>query len=449
MKTTMKSPLLCLLLLLPLSGCLDLSDSQKDKAEQLLSEMVLKLRAANLVEAVDSEFLPSQCADFFVPNGAFKSGACITPMSIKGHVVSVNLSGDYFGGGIRLLGGGSGLDEEFAITGSQFDMDKPEALAGEDNAQDTPFSEINTVIGTQFNFLDILFALPRDAGNEFWTLKYVFVDQPFTDSPTYIEGNTPGEYTLSGETVADCIADGRPSAVQDAIDNNRDLLGGVDGAKAGDIMVCRKLSSLFPCDGEDFEWLNTSTNTFTSTRPSDNQVHKFKTLSDHKITCTALDQGYYLDLGGFSINAELYQGVQFSAEIDRDSKIYEFQQSGDNGSYQQGSEISMLIDFDVRKSVFVHDANTEYQLSSSPDYSEFESSSDASLLQAIWFKPVMVWQNSNCTPWAPGDCQSREGFAVTSGIKAAINVTLKGESEHPVYECSGTAPDGSACLGSE
>jgi len=446
----MKLNYICILLgAFSLSACLELSDSDKDKAEQLLSEMLVKLRAANLVEEVDAEFLPAQCSDFFVPIGNFKSGACITPISIKGHVASVNLSGDYFGGGIRLLGGGSGSTQEFAVVGSPFDMETPEALAGEDNAQDTPFNEINTVIGTDFNYLDIKFALPRADGNEFWTIKYAFVDLPFTDSPTYIEGNTPGGYTLSGETVADCIKDSSPSAVQNALDNNRDLLGGVTGAKAGDILICRKLSSHFPCDGDDFEWLNTTTNTFTSTRPSDNDVHKFKTLSEHKITCTAQEQGFYFDLGGFSINAELYQGVQFSAEVDRDSKIYEFQQSGDNASYQQGSEISMLIDFDVRKSVFVHAADTDFQLSQSLDYSEFENSSDAQLAQAIWFKPVMVWQNSNCTPWAPGDCQSRDGFAVTSGIKASINVTLKGESEHPVYECSGTAPDGSACLGNE
>jgi hypothetical protein len=444
----MKSSLLCLLLLLPLSGCLELSDSQKDKAEQLLSEMILKLRAANLVEAVDREFLPSQCAAFVVPSGGSKSGACITPMSIKGHVASVNLSGNYFGGGIRLLGGGSGLDQHFAIEGSQFDMDKPEALAGEDNAQDTSFDKLNTIIGTEYNYLDILFAIPRADGNEFWTLKYVFVDQPFTDSPTYTAGSTPGEYTLSGETVGECIEDSRPSAVQDAIDNNKDLLGGVNGAKAGDILVCRKLSSILPCDGDDFKWLNTSTNTFTSTRPSDSQVHHFKTLSDHKITCQAQDQGFSLDLGGFSINAELYQSVQFSAQIEGDSKIYEFQQSDDVSSYQKGSELSMLIDFDVRKSIFVHDANTDYEVSSSPDYSEFENSSDAQLLQSIWFKPVMVWQNSDCTPWSPGNCQSQENSSVTSGIKASINVTLKGETEPPVFVCD-SATSSVACLGDE
>jgi hypothetical protein len=444
----MKPSLLCLLLLLSLSGCLELSDSKKDKAEQLLSEMILKLRAANLVEAVDKEFLPSQCAAFVVPSGGSKSGACITPMSIKGHVASVNLSGNYFGGGIRLLGGGSGLDQHFAIEGSQFDMDKPEALAGEDNAQDTSFDKRNTIIGTEYNYLDILFAIPRVDGNEFWTLKYVFVDQPFTDSPTYTAGSTPGEYTLSGETVGECIADSRPSAVQDAIDNNKDLLGGVDGAKAGDILVCRKLSSVFPCDGDDFKWLNTFTNTFTSTRPSDNQVHHFKTLSDHKITCQAQDQGFSLDLGGFSINAELYQPVQFSAQIEGDSKIYEFQQSDDSSSYQKGSELSMLIDFDVRKSIFVHDANTDYEVSSSPDYSEFENSSDAQLLQSIWFKPVMVWQNSDCTPWNPGNCQSQENSSVTSGIKASINVTLKGETEPPVFVCD-SATSSVACLGDE
>ena len=119
----MKLNYICILLgAFSLSACLELSDSDKDKAEQLLSEMLVKLRAANLVEEVDAEFLPAQCSDFFVPIGNFKSGACITPISIKGHVASVNLSGDYFGGGIRLLGGGSGSTQEFAVVGSRFDM---------------------------------------------------------------------------------------------------------------------------------------------------------------------------------------------------------------------------------------------------------------------------------------------------------------------------------------
>ncbi len=431
------------------SSCLEISESDKAKAEQELSELLLKLRAANLVEAVDPKLLPQNCANFYLPIGGYKSGSCITPMSISGHVASVNLTGNYFGGGIRLLGGGSGSGQAFVIEGSAFNMEDPQALGGEDNAQDTAFSELNSRVETLFNSLDIKFAVPRIDGNAFWTFKYVFVDLPFTETPTYTPGSVDGQFTATGETVADCIKDEYPDAVQDAIDNNANLLGGLSGVKAGDILVCTKASSVLDCAASDFKWLNTVTDEFSTTRPSDSNVFKFDLLANHKVTCEPQDQGYYIDLGGFSVAADLYTDIMFSAEVDRDSKIYEFQQSGKSDSYQSGSEMSLLIDFDVNKSVFVYSPDFDYSLGATPDYSDFESSNDGQLAKAIWFKPVMVWQHSNCLPWEPGDCQSVNGSQVRSGIKANINVTLKGQTEHPVFVCEDSAGDTSDCLGSE
>lgn len=435
--------------LLLLCSCIELSDSDKAKAQEALSELLLKLRAANLVETVDPELLPQNCANFYLPSEGSKAGSCITPMSVSGNVVSVNLTGNYFGGGIRLLGGGSGFGQDFVIEGSAFNMENPQALGGEDNAQDTSFNELNNRIETKFNYLDIKFALPRNEGNEFWTIKYVFVDLPFTDTPTYIAGSSDGQFTATGETVADCIEDEYPDAVQDAIDNNANLLGGVSGAQAGDILICRKTSSILECSSDDFEWINTSNNEFSTTRPSDDQVYKFDSLANHKVTCEPQEQGYSLDLGGFSVAADLYTDVMFSADIDADSKIYEFQQSGVSSSYQSGSEISMLIDFDVRKSLFIYTSGEDFSLDDTPDYSDIESTSDAQLAQSIWFKPVMVWQNSSCTPWAPGDCQAINGSQVRSGIKANINVSLKGDTEHPIFVCKDESSDTSECLGED
>jgi len=436
-------------ILLLLCSCLDLSESDEAKLEEGLSELLLKLRAANLVEEVDPELLPQSCASFYLPIGGSKAGSCITPMSVSGNVVSLNLTGNYFGGGIRLLGGGSGFGQDFVIEGSAFNMENPEALGGEDNAQDTAFSELNNRIETRFNYLDIKFAIPRNDGNAFWTFKYVFVDSPFTDTATYTAGSVDGQFTATGETVADCIANEYPDAVQDAIDHNAGLLGGVTGAKAGDILVCRKVSSVLNCANNDFEWLNISSNEFSTTRPADADVYKFNSLANHKVTCEAQEQGYNLDLGGFDVVADLYSDVMFSAEIDRDSKIYEFQQSGVSSSYQSGSEMSMLIDFDVRKSLFIYSQGNDFSLATTPDYSELQNTSDGELAKAIWFKPVMVWQNSDCTPWAPGNCQTVNGSQVRSGIKANINVTLKGETEHPVFVCEDSAEDTANCLGHE
>ena len=431
-----------------LSGCIELSDSDEAKAKAKFSELLLKLRAANLV---DPEFLPQACSDFHLPTGGAKPGACITPMSIKGHVSSVNLRGNYFGGGIRLFGGGSGFGQDFVIEGSPFNMESPEAIAGEDNAQDTGFNEVNNRIETKFNFLDIQFAVPRDDGDEYWTYKYVFVDYPFAETPTYTAGATPGDYTATGETVADCIENAYPDAVTDATANNSDLLGGVTGAKAGDIMICRQnlFTSLLACDEDEFESLNTDTNQFTSTRPSSANTFKFDTLANHKVTCEAQEQGYSFDHGGFSVSADLYRNVMFSADIDQSSKIYEFQQSGLSDSYQKGSEISLLVDMDVNQSVFVYADGEDYSLDATPDYADIESTSDGDIAQAIWFKPIMVWQFSTCTPWAPGDCEAGNNSPVVSGIKANIDVSLKGETEHPVFVCEDHAENASDCQGGD
>ena len=109
----------------------------------------------------------------------------------------------------------------------------------------------------------------------------------------------------------------------------------------------------------------------------------------------------------------------------------------------------MLIDFDVRESLFVYTPNDDYSLDGTLDYSDIEDATDADIAQAIWFKPVMVWQNSNCTPWAPGNCQTVNGSLIRSGIKANINVSLKGETEHPIFVCEDESNDNSECLGNE
>lgn len=444
----------CLLpALLLLSGCNELTDADKEKAQEQLSQLLIKLRGANLVEPVDPELLPQACDDFYLPIGGNTSGACITPMAVKGHVSSVNLTGNYFGGGIRLFGGGSGFGQNMVIEGSSFDMENPEAIGGEDNAQDTAFSSLNNRIETKFNALDIQFAIPRDnqngKGNEFWTFKYVFVDYPFTQTATYTPGINDGDYTATGNTVADCIEDAYPDAVTDATNNNSNLLGGVTGAKAGDIMICRKLTSLLSCQASDYLWLDTQNNEFTSTRPADDNTFKFDSLANHKVTCEPQDQGYNIDLGGFNVAAELYQQVMFSAQIDRSSKIYEFEQNGVSDSYQKDSEINLLIDIDVRKSLFIHAQDTDFSLASTPVYDVIESKSDSDIAQAIWFKPVMVWQNSPCTPWAPGECEAGNNSSVVSGLNASINVSLKGETEHPIFVCEDNEQNSAQCQGSD
>ncbi len=436
------------------------------------SQLSITLRASNLTESLSGNKpsmsravvaseqaqadLPIACKGFFTPGprdelsgeldadlSGPRFGGCITPVSVSGHVDSINLGGDYFGGGIRLLGGGSGFGQNYLLEGSVIDLADPLSLGGEDNAQDTDFANYNNRVSTAFNYLDIQFAVPRDAGGslgvEYWTYRYAFVPYPFSEEPVYTRTETtPGDvtYTETNTTLADCLAADFLQAGETADANNASLLGGLTGVKTGDILICRKDSAIETCQPEDFQWLDISSNTFVDERPSDStDVFRFSRMANHKITCEPQHDGpgFSVDLGGFDIHAALYQNIQFSADIDRDSKIYEFQYAGDMDSNKKGSEMYLFIDLDFSNSMFVHDATGTEDMTLdeiSPDYSDYESLTAEALAQMIWFKPILLWENSSCEPWRPGDCRS-----VNTGIKANVGVELSGNTEHPVYIC--------------
>lgn len=445
------------------------------------SPLSITLRASNLTESQSSNKgravsdteaadLPSACNNFFLPgpldNGSYadagpRSGSCITPVSVKGHVDSINLGGDYFGGGIRLLGGGSGFGQNYILEGSVIDLADPLSLGGEDNAQDTDFAHHNSRVSTAFNYLDVQFAVPRtddttqESTAEYWTYRYAFVPYPVSQEPVYTRTETtPGDvtYSATGETLAECLAADFPEAGELADNNNTDLLGGLSGVKTGDILICRKSSATETCTPEDFQWLNIITNTFVTSRPADNgDIFQFSRLANHKITCESQHDGpgFSVDLGGFDIHAALYKNIQFSADIDKDSKIYEFQYASDLDSNKKGSEMHLFIDLDFTDSLFVHD-DTDTNASDmtldefDPDYSTYEMLADEELARLIWFKPILLWENSSCEAWAPGDCQS-----VNTGVKAQVGVELSGDTEHPVYVCEDEHDPDVECVGDE
>ncbi|GGX64909.1 hypothetical protein [Saccharospirillum salsuginis] len=438
----------------------NLTDAQSGKKPQTA-------RAVSDTEAAD---LPMACNDFFLPgpleNGNYddagpRSGSCITPVSVTGHVDSINLGGDYFGGGIRLLGGGSGFGQDYILEGSVIDLADPLSLGGEDNAQDTDFAHHNSRVSTVFNYLDVQFAVPRtdeatqESTAEYWTYRYAFVPYPFSQEPVYTRSEpTPGDvtYTETGNTLADCLATDFPEAGEMADANNAQLLAGATGVKTGDILICRKTSATDSCTPDDFKWLDITSGQFVDNRPAKNEdVFRFTRMANHKITCESQHDGpgFSVDLGGFDIHAALYKDIQFSADIDRDSKIYEFQYANDLDSNKKGSEMYLFIDLDFSNSLFVHDDDdtspTDMTLNEfNPDYSVYESLEDDELARLIWFKPILLWENSSCEDWAPGDCRS-----VNTGVKAQVGVELSGNTEHPVYVCEEEQDSSVECVGSE
>jgi len=471
------------LLVITLVGCEGMEGSGDDSSDED-SQLSITIRASNLTGAQSSDKpqagravsadvatdLPAACNDFFLPgtleNGNYddagpRLGSCITPVNVTGHVDSINLGGDYFGGGIRLLGGGSGFGQNYTLEGTVINLADPLSLGGEDNAQDTEFAHHNSRVSTVFNYLDVQFAVPRiddttqDSTAEYWTYRYAFVPYPFSQEPVYtLSEPNPGDVTYSdtGTTLADCLASDFPEAGVTADANNAQILAGVTGVKTGDILICRKTSDTASCEPDDFQWLNITSGQFVNDRPANNDdVFRFTRMADHKITCERQHDGpgFSVDLGGFDIHAALYKNIQFSADIDRDSKIYEFQYASDLDSNKKGSEMHLFIDLDFTNSLFVHD-DTDTNASDmtldefDPDYSTYEMLADEELARLIWFKPILLWENSSCEAWAPGDCQS-----VNTGVKAQVGVELSGDTEHPVYVCEDEHDPDVECVGGE
>jgi len=459
-RSTMKIlGLLCVAALL--TSCED-PHSGQDGGEEGGNQLEIKLRGSNLASISSSREalrhlmrqgstasdLPVNCNDFFKPSNVSSgalSGSCITPISITGSVVSINLAGFYYGGGIRLLGGGSGLGQNFILEGEDLDLTDPQSLGGEDNAQDTGLENVNEYVGTEFNYLDVKFAVPR-TGDEtsYWTYRYAFMSYPFTSETVYTYSEpTPGNvtYTDTGTTVADCLNQDFPEAAITATQNNTNMLGGATGVKAGDILVCIKGTAEESCASEDFLWLNTNSDAFTSTRPTENSdVFQFTSLANHKVTCSYENPGFNLDLGGFSFNADLYNDIQFTAEFDGAQKFYEFKYEGASET-TRGEDMSLFIDYDVRNSLFVEGVN----ITTSEDYSEYEAiTSDGALAQLVWLKPILLWQDSPCLPWQPSQCDD-----ASQGIRSQVSVTLSGATEPTVYICEDDTDDHETCVAEE
>lgn len=439
-------------------GCDDPGEPQKG-GDSETSSLDIKLRAAgssaNAQQSIEQaspanagNLLPVSCNAFYKPssvNTGPLQGSCITPISITGSVSNISIGGDYFGGGTRLLGGGSGFGQEYIIEGEAFDLANPLSLGGEDNAQDNSLDNLNTRVGVTFNYMDIQFAMPRaNDQTAYWTYRYAFMPHPFTTEPVYTSNDTANPVNTS-TTVADCLNNGSSEVLGLATNNNANLLGGSTGVRSGDILVCIKDGSNDTCASSDFQWLNTETNELVSTRP-DSSVFQFSGAAEHKVSCEQSDPGFEIDLGGHAFTADLYDGIHFSAELDGDFKLYQFKKEGDS-EVIEGDEMTMFIDFDTRNSLFVTDLSLIEDMTlnnTSPDYSNFEDLSDGELAQMVWFKPLLLWHDSPCKPWQPGACTD-----VPQGIRAQISIAISGETEPPVYECASDSSQDDTCVEQE
>jgi hypothetical protein len=407
------------------------------------------------------------------PNSGTRKGSCITPISILGKASQVFLTGSSHGGGTRLLStseSGGGIDDVY-LQGEYFNLSNPLEMNASDNAEDhNDYSSAHSGVAVKYDYIDVKFALPRKENNQsvtkYWTIRYALVSVPFTGDKVYNCSESNGVITCTdaNKTIGECInryaseqtrsdynEENRSATVDEKAANYYD---GLTSVKKGDILFCIKDGINDTCGASDWKWLNKSTNTLVSSRPSQNSdIFTFSHLANHKSVCEELDdsEGLNIDLGGWELKQSLYNNIKFNAQYkDGGLKVYDYQDV--NGNNQEGSELDLYLDFDVQNAIILYDeinqgtgnyVDLNYTNLGS-NFATLRDMNDSEIAQKIWFKPVFAYNFSGCDPMKAGDCEN-----IKNGMKANLKITLSGETEPPIYECADDEMINGQCVGEE
>jgi len=218
------------------------------------------------------------------------SGACVTPLSYKGHarlITAANSSEtDPDKGEVRLVGVTDSVEgkEGEIISGDEFDLGSSDSFTGYNELWFQYETQAQyDYIGAEMNYERVQFKVK----DKYVTMLLVASQQPFVDA----------------SAVSDCgVSDTQKT---ESRYTEADVLSGMSFQR-GDYLFCVKDSADETCATSDFQWIDTSSKTLVSTRPSSPRVHSF--LVNDPITCS--DSDYSM------------QGIKVAAELSTKFKLY-------------------------------------------------------------------------------------------------------------------------------
>lgn len=256
--------------------------------------------------------------------GRGESGVCLRPLNVRGWTGNVNLGGrprtprptrpdgtpepSVCGPG-RLLVIDTVTDSGGpARSGGVFDLSNPTPVGG--NTALFCEEHLDTVwdrVSLEMTYVDVQVEMITDV----WTLRYVFEPNPLNADPIFADPT--------------CAMDPHYMAQLSYLPD--DVV-----VQRGDVLLCRKSSPGEPCEDKDFEWLDTDSMTFTSTRPAEaHQLAYFEHLSTGRqpdgtwgevfcnTDCVDGDAYCGFDAGGFAMSFNMGADRAFmlySEEID-------------------------------------------------------------------------------------------------------------------------------------
>lgn len=291
------------------------------------------------------------------------SGNCFTPLSVKAKSAQLNAGSSLGGIPIRLLNftasaTNSGLDSPFGILGvAPFDFSNPQAITNtysEDNIQDGTVSTIYNRIIVDMRSLEMTIEIPSSNTNvssKFWTIRYPFIPQDLT--------------TITG--YSDCASQD-PHIAELATSALGKIYSSPSSFSIGDVLLCQKSLSTDTCLDSDFEYINSTDGTTSTTRPSTPVQLTGSYLLAHSSSCSITGTNPSLSLGYINFESNLANG--FKAEKTNTNGNYSYDISSgcessstcNSGVLRQGNTATITISYDMIQSVFAPsdiDLNTE------------------------------------------------------------------------------------------
>lgn len=325
------------------------------------------LEQANIIlESNNLTSLESISANCHVsaPN-AQTDGQCLTPINITGKASSISLGRTTGGPPARLFGstvGAISLDRHGELEVSPFDFANALGFEGESNLQDDELK-------TEWNQLTVYVAymdVKAQIKQKFWTVRFAFVSEPVSEE----------EFITScvDEFYLESIA-GNSGLLDDNADNKTFQLG--------DMLLCIKDNEDGLCSPSDFQWLDTNSDSFVSTRPTSPHQHEFTPYIETECSQEG-GEGYDIQLGGYDLYADIEEPFELSAKLEECQQIFTYT-NPITEEISTGNTMSATFDYDSTQTVLLKDINT----------SQLDTFSNAEIFEAFTLKQLYLRANSD------------------------------------------------------
>jgi hypothetical protein len=348
-------------------------------------------------------------------------GSCLSPLSFGGWATRVDLWTDVSGAGATRVMSESESDQDAGeiISGAEFDFAEPNgsALTG-NNTLTEEYDVQNPYKGVSVELAYVNFKV-------YLKDKYVTVLIPTYDQPF-------GDFAMEA-----CGFDSDVASQDRYEDAN--LLDDME-FKRGDFLFCVKDAETDECTADDYQWLDTDSDTLVSTRPDNPKVSHH--LANIDVECSNDgDDRYGFNFKSISFVASLAEDSQFKlwgdyshgsmsnqwpnatsplgegGDSEEEPYVIYYYTSADDEE-EVGSELVMEFDFDSSDTVFIEDLRA----------SDVTTATLGEVLAKVHLKSQWAYDEKSADDVEGG---YTDHYA---GMTATVNVTLSGGTDAPKDE---------------